>query len=987
MIYKDTYKQPYRNMTFCTEIVLCILFLLFSITTAEAVIYVKPGGNDSNSGLSWTEAKKTVTAAINIANTNDEIWVAAGTYAENVQIMKKVGLYGGFQGNETIRNQRDWISNVTTLNGSSSGSVVTITGGVGLNMTVDGFTITGGISDYGGGISVTGSSPTITNNLIKLNGATAYGGGIFCSDSSPSIISNSILRNFSGDDGGGISCWRNSSPFIANNYIIGNISNNTEGDASRSVGGGGIFSTAADLDGTPHQTATAFPTIINNIVAANGGDNGAGIRISDLNGGTATITNNTVMANSGTGIYWQREFSNTSVVISNNIVSFNTFGLQQRGTTFFQIRFNNIYGNSLFEEDTDYIALSDQTGVNGNISADPHLANYKFGNFHLQPDSPCKNTGSSGDVGSGWTDIDGQNRIIGSTVDMGADESDGSIWSTSFPVIYVRTNGDDSLDGLTWAAAKKTLQGAILAAPSAGWEIWVAEGTYSEHIIMAPFVYLYGGFNGTEVNRDSRNFSTNRSIIDGGGIKTIVASTNTGYLVSALDGFTIQNGGVYTAGGVTDPYGVGGFGGGIYINVSSPLIANNLIRWNSLAFDNTPVFPQPPSYGSGIYSRLSYAIVSGNTIRENEILNYYDGKGAGIYCSFSGLMIRNNTILQNHSRYGSAIYCTTSAPYILGNLVENNAMYNTYPLPLYSGSATGAINLDDGTDFIIQDNLISGNTAAAGAGAYVSNNKAGRILNNIMVSNTAADEGTPGLGGMGGGIYCYAPLDAVRSHSIVNNTIVDNTATGMFSEQGGGVAVSIPPPIFTPPVPIPDRVVIANNIIAFNSSGIFETLTSPMIPPTLITNDVFNTGANYIYVSAGASDLSENPAFEDKPLGDYHLQTASPCIEAGSNSVVPEFLTTDFEGNLRITDGDGSGSAVVDIGAFETPGIQAGILGDINKDGQVDISDVILDLRIALGLDDQQPCSDINGDGGVDISDVILTLRMALGLDDLRVCT
>jgi len=62
------------------------------------------------------------------------------------------------------------------------------------------------------------------------------------------------------------------------------------------------------------------------------------------------------------------------------------------------------------------------------------------------------------------------------------------------------------------------------------------------------------------------------------------------------------------------------------------------------------------------------------------------------------------------------------------------------------------------------------------------------------------------------------------------------------------------------------------------------------------------------------------------------------------------------------------------------------LLGDINKDGVVDISDVILDLRIALALDSFKPCSDINGDNAVDISDVILTLRMALGLDPLRQC-
>jgi hypothetical protein len=62
-------------------------------------------------------------------------------------------------------------------------------------------------------------------------------------------------------------------------------------------------------------------------------------------------------------------------------------------------------------------------------------------------------------------------------------------------------------------------------------------------------------------------------------------------------------------------------------------------------------------------------------------------------------------------------------------------------------------------------------------------------------------------------------------------------------------------------------------------------------------------------------------------------------------------------------------------------------MGDINKDGVVDISDVILDLRIVLGLDPPKPCSDINGDGIDDISDVILKLRMALKLDPLKPCT
>ena len=63
------------------------------------------------------------------------------------------------------------------------------------------------------------------------------------------------------------------------------------------------------------------------------------------------------------------------------------------------------------------------------------------------------------------------------------------------------------------------------------------------------------------------------------------------------------------------------------------------------------------------------------------------------------------------------------------------------------------------------------------------------------------------------------------------------------------------------------------------------------------------------------------------------------------------------------------------------------LLGDINNDGKVDISDVILELRMALKIDPIKPCSDLNNDGIVDISDVILTLRMALKIDPLQQCT
>jgi hypothetical protein len=57
------------------------------------------------------------------------------------------------------------------------------------------------------------------------------------------------------------------------------------------------------------------------------------------------------------------------------------------------------------------------------------------------------------------------------------------------------------------------------------------------------------------------------------------------------------------------------------------------------------------------------------------------------------------------------------------------------------------------------------------------------------------------------------------------------------------------------------------------------------------------------------------------------------------------------------------------------------LLGDINTDGEVNISDVILCLRMAIDLNpDNLLTADMNGDGVIDISDVILVLRKAIGL-------
>ena len=187
--------------------------------------------------------------------------------------------------------------------------------------------------------------------------------------------------------------------------------------------------------GQPIQFAISAPIIINNVIAANGGNLGGGISVVDSRLGAATIANNTIVANNGAGIYW----ANTWPTNDNNLVAFNTRGFERgfAGTSDAEIRFNDVFGNAVLGAPANYCGTTDRTGTAGNISADPSFANFTIGEFHLQPDSPCVNAGSTALCPTNWADLDDQARVQGVSVDIGADESDGTTWNVPTPVIRV----------------------------------------------------------------------------------------------------------------------------------------------------------------------------------------------------------------------------------------------------------------------------------------------------------------------------------------------------------------------------------------------------------------------------------------------------------------------------------------------------------------------------------------------------------------------
>ena len=81
-------------MTKIVVIFACIS-LLAAVPCSADVIYVKEGG--TGSGSSWDDPNGVLQCAINNANSNDEVWVAAGTYKPTIKVGGSSDRYKTFQ--------------------------------------------------------------------------------------------------------------------------------------------------------------------------------------------------------------------------------------------------------------------------------------------------------------------------------------------------------------------------------------------------------------------------------------------------------------------------------------------------------------------------------------------------------------------------------------------------------------------------------------------------------------------------------------------------------------------------------------------------------------------------------------------------------------------------------------------------------------------------------------------------------------------------
>jgi len=399
--------------------------------------------------------------AINVSINGDTIIVRPGTYVENIDFVGKA---------ITVQSQTG--PRATTIDGGQPtnpdfGSVVTFQNGESFDSVLQGFTLENGsgtevgVYTRGGGIYCNLASPTVTKNIIVMNSADR-GGGIYCYNStSPAITSNSIMRNLGQDEGGGIYCY-SSSPNIISNILTENsagatgggiycslatsstISNNTVSGNTAEVSAGIycysssliianniISGNAASYHAGGIRCVGDSSTITNNIIANNTATQySGGIYLDDS---TSIIINNTIYGNtasSGGGIYC---YSYSSPVIANTILWANSaptgpemwIGSTSRPSAL-TISYSNVKGGQASVYVEPGCSLDWSVGM---IYDNPLFAEPVKNDFHLTWTSPCRDNGDNSAAINQY-DFEGDPRVYGGTVDIGADELHNHLYCT-----------------------------------------------------------------------------------------------------------------------------------------------------------------------------------------------------------------------------------------------------------------------------------------------------------------------------------------------------------------------------------------------------------------------------------------------------------------------------------------------------------------------------------------------------------------------------
>ena len=518
----------------------CSLIAAPAESAAQTVRYVGPTPAGTGDGLSWANRSADLYATLQTANTfaspttPQEVWVAAGTYTTlsgssramdrdlSFEIGPYVQLLGGFSGSETNKIQASPTTNVTTLSGDIDGGGtlagnsynVVVCDNCKVNAGLDGFTVTGGNANKGGGFDARGRAGAgiflfgesgrqanliITRCVVTGNAAEGFGGGIYAKglggsgESSPVIERTVVSGNTAGVNGGGLYVdgrfGGTSNPKLTEVDILSNATVDGTADGAGGglyVGCGGGGTANVDLKRVRIQGNATSVTV--NV--GNTGANGGGVYVA-ANGGTSNLTLDNVILDANSayaagGIYLNAAASATfrNCTVTDNqalggggsgggvyvnassatLVNHLSWGNSAVGVPGSKdLRFVNgvvTTSYSLYEA-PDHAALFSRASTSNadvlNAGAgliygqDPQLASPAGYPESGSATSPAVNAGDNASAPASGLDYAGGPRVRQTTVDLGAVET--AFAPLPVELVSFRTRAEERYVALTWRTA------------------------------------------------------------------------------------------------------------------------------------------------------------------------------------------------------------------------------------------------------------------------------------------------------------------------------------------------------------------------------------------------------------------------------------------------------------------------------------------------------------------------------------------------------